>query len=98
MATDTLATRHYWVQGRVQGVGFRHFVWREALERGIEGWVRNLRDGSVEVFVRAPDEVLDDFELTLGRGPRWGRVDALRREDEGPGRSGGAGFEIRSTA
>ena len=36
------------VHGRVQGVGFRAFVEHEALQRGVEGWVRNRRDGSVE--------------------------------------------------
>ena len=42
------AIRHVIVHGRVQGVGFRAFVEHEALRRGLEGWVRNRRDGSVE--------------------------------------------------
>ena len=41
-------TRHMMARGRVQGVGFRAFVEHEALRRGLEGWVRNRRDGSVE--------------------------------------------------
>ena len=50
--------RHIIVRGRVQGVGYRAFVEREALRRGVEGWVRNRRDGSVEaVFARAQENV-----------------------------------------
>jgi acylphosphatase len=42
--------RHASIRGRVQGVGFRAFVEHEALKRGIEGWVRNRRDGLVEAL------------------------------------------------
>ena len=46
------------MRGRVQGVGYRAFVEHEALKQGIEGWVRNRRDGSVEaVFAGAPEKV-----------------------------------------
>jgi acylphosphatase len=50
--------RHVIIRGRVQGVGYRAWTEIVALERGLEGWVRNRRDGSVEaIFGGAPDEV-----------------------------------------
>jgi acylphosphatase len=69
--------RHVIVRGRVQGVGFRAFVEREALRRGLEGWVRNCRDGSVEaMFAGEPAAVADMIEACR-RGPRLARVDTL---------------------
>jgi acylphosphatase len=69
--------RHVTVRGRVQGVGYRAFVEHEALRRGIEGWVRNRRDGSVEaVFAGDADAVAAMIEACR-RGPHSARVDAL---------------------
>ena len=82
VATEAPTTRHYRIRGRVQGVGFRHFVWREANDRKIAGWVRNRRDGSVEVLAHAEVAELDAFEQPLARGPRWGRVDVFERVDD----------------
>jgi acylphosphatase len=50
--------RHYIVKGRVQGVGFRWFVQREAFEIGLRGWVRNTADGDVEVLAAGSEERL----------------------------------------
>jgi acylphosphatase len=73
--------RHVMVRGRVQGVGFRAFVEHEALRRGLEGWVRNCRDGSVEaVFAGEPALVADVIEACR-RGPRLARVEALDQRD-----------------
>ncbi len=52
---------HARYRGNVQGVGFRYTVERTARELGIRGWVRNLRDGSVEVEAEAPKEALSRF-------------------------------------
>ena len=46
--------RHFLVKGRVQGVGFRWFVHREAAEIGLRGWVKNTPDGHVEVLASGP--------------------------------------------
>jgi acylphosphatase len=74
--------RHVIVRGRVQGVGFRMFVEDTAAMHGVEGWVRNRRDGSVEaVFAGAPEAV----RAVIGacrRGPGGAWVEAL---DEGEG-------------
>jgi len=75
-------SRRRWIaRGRVQGVGFRWFVWREAERLGLGGFARNLRDGTVEVVSQGPDEALDRLEELLRRGPSGARVDALDRLD-----------------
>jgi len=75
-------TRRRWIaRGRVQGVGFRWFVWREAERLGLGGFARNLRDGTVEVVSQGPEESLDRLEELLRRGPPGARVDTLDRLD-----------------
>jgi acylphosphatase len=68
---------HFLVQGRVQGVGFRWFVHREASELELRGWVRNTEDGDVEVVAAGSAEDLDELRQSLRRGPRGSRVDRL---------------------
>ena len=68
---------HFLVRGRVQGVGFRWFVHREAAELGLSGWVRNTEDGDVEVVVTGKAADLDELRRSLRRGPRGARVDQL---------------------
>ena len=79
MAGQTM--RHVAVRGRVQGVGYRAFVEREALAVGLEGWVRNCHDGSVEAVFSGPPEAVAKVIGTCRRGPFGARVDAL---DERP--------------
>jgi len=76
-----VSRRRWMVRGRVQGVGFRWFVWREADRLGLGGFARNLRDGAVEVVSQGPDEALDRFAQALRRGPSGARVDALEQLD-----------------
>ncbi len=66
---------HFLIQGRVQGVGFRWFVQREASELNLRGWVRNTEDGDVEVVAAGDSEDLTDLRTSLKRGPRGARVD-----------------------
>ena len=63
------------VRGRVQGVGFRWFVEREAHVLGITGWVRNNADGSVEVLAMGSRDQLLRLRSRLRSGPRAARVD-----------------------
>ena len=79
MAGQTI--RHVGVSGRVQGAGYRAFVEREALAAGLEGWVRNCHDGSVEAVFSGPPEVVARMISTCRRGPFAARVDVL---DERP--------------
>ena len=73
--------RHVIVHGRVQGVGFRAFVEREALTRGVEGWVRNRRDGSVEALFAGDDDVVAGMIAACGQGPLGARVDVQHQRD-----------------
>ena len=65
------------VSGRVQGVSFRYFTHRAAQRLGLAGWVRNLPSGEVEVRVRGPEAVLEQFRGQLRQGPPASRVDDL---------------------
>jgi acylphosphatase len=71
---------HVTIAGRVQGVGFRAFVEREAAKRGLKGWVRNRRDGSVEAVFAGPEDIVDDMLAACRRGPRASRVDRVESE------------------
>ena len=68
---------HFLVKGRVQGVGFRWFVHREASELELRGWVRNTEDGDVEVVASGSATDLAELRASLRRGPRGSRVDNL---------------------
>jgi acylphosphatase len=69
--------RHVLIRGRVQGVGYRDFVQSAALDRGLEGWVRNRRDGSVEAVFAGPAATVTQMVEACRRGPRAARVDAI---------------------
>ena len=68
---------HFIVKGRVQGVGFRWFVHREAADLGLRGWVRNNADGTVELVAAGTPEDLEELRAALRRGSRGSRVDAV---------------------
>ena len=88
-----MAAYRYLVTGRVQGVGYRYFVLREAERLGIAGFARNLPDGRVEVVAEAAEEALTELETRLRRGPSFAAVDGVDRTSI-PSR-GDAGFHIR---
>ncbi len=69
--------RHFQVEGRVQGVGFRWFVHREAAEIGLHGWVRNTDAGHVEAVASGAPESLAELESAMRRGSRGSRVDRV---------------------
>ncbi|MEW5693263.1 MAG: acylphosphatase [Candidatus Hydrogenedentota bacterium] len=62
-------TRQFIVKGRVQGVGFRYFVYRYCVNLGLRGYVKNLRDGNVEVVARGEEEILNTLYGILKEGP-----------------------------
>ena len=78
---DRTQARRFLVCGRVQGVGFRWFVEREAHHLGVAGWVRNNIDGRVEVLAQGTREQLDALSLRLREGPRAARVDAVEESE-----------------
>ncbi len=68
------------ISGRVQGVGFRAFVKREALNRGLRGRALNLHDGRVEVILLGEREALAEMQAEIARGPEGARVGNLTWE------------------
>ena len=86
--------RRFLVRGRVQGVGFRWFVEREAHILQIAGWVRNDPDGSVEVLAVGTREQLAELRSRLQEGPRAARVDDVE-ESEAESVVGLNSFQVR---
>ena len=76
--------RHVTVTGRVQGVGYRAWVADEASARDLEGWVRNVRDGSVEALLAGPSDAVADMIAACRRGPSKARVDAVKEDYGNP--------------
>ena len=87
------------IAGRVQGVGYRDFVRNEAEARGLVGWVRNRRDGTVEAVVSGVAEVIDDLVAACWRGPPASRVADIQVEPAPADAefAVAAGFAIRPT-
>jgi acylphosphatase len=77
---ETLAKR-FFVSGMVQGVGFRFFVERTAATVGVNGYVKNLFDGRVEVYAIGSAEQLDALRNALRRGPRMASVENVEELD-----------------
>jgi acylphosphatase len=74
------------IDGRVQGVGYRAWLEREARARGLRGWARNRRDGSVEALLIGDAADLEAAIAACAKGPRHGRVDRVERlpaQDDG---------------
>lgn len=93
MATRRIMVR---VTGRVQGVGFRPFVYRQAVESGLSGWVLNASEG-VAIEAEGPSERIEAFLARLRSSPPpQARVEAMDVADLPPG--GARGFEIRPSA
>jgi acylphosphatase len=73
--------RHVVIRGRVQGIGYSAWTEVTALERGIEGWVRNRRDGSVEALLGGPEDEVAAMIAECRRGPPGARVDAIDQRE-----------------
>ena len=71
------ATVHLSIRGLVQGVGFRDALSLQALERGVDGWVRNRRDGSVEAVIQGDPQAVEALVRWARHGPLGARVDRL---------------------
>lgn len=68
------------IVGRVQGVGYRAWAEAAARSRGLNGWVRNRRDGSVEALVAGANDKVDDMLAYLWQGPAASRVERVDAE------------------
>lgn len=79
-----MITRRLRITGRVQGVGFRYALQDEAARRGVNGWVRNRNDGSVEALLQGEAEAVESLTAWARRGPpgaRVGEVEIVPAED-----------------
>lgn len=74
---DRTKAFHIILVGRVQGVGFRHFVRKTALELNLNGWISNKPDGSVEVEIEGDEEIILIFLELLKTGNSFSRVDRI---------------------
>lgn len=74
---------HLYLSGHVQGVGMRSFVWRKAEGLGLNGFVRNLPDGRVEVVAEGDPALLEQLMQDLEKSP-VGRIDRITVADRGP--------------
>jgi acylphosphatase len=72
--SEAVQARRYFVNGHVQGVGFRWFVEKRASEIGVKGWTRNLDDGRVEVYAIGKKEQLSELCASLHKGPSMAQV------------------------
>ncbi len=82
------------VNGRVQGVFFRGSTEDEARARGVDGWVRNRRDGSLEAVFEGPADAVEALVEFCRRGPRWAHVEKVEVEEEPP--ESQRGFRVRA--
>ena len=76
--------RRYLITGLVQGVGFRFFTEDAARREGINGFVRNIRDGQVEVVAEGDAEAVARFERAIWQGPPVARVEDMEIEPLAP--------------
>jgi acylphosphatase len=81
------------VHGRVHGVGFRVSVARAAQLRGVAGWARNRRDGTVEIVLEGDEDAVESVVRLCRDGPRGADVTHVETSTEEPQSLGG--FEIR---
>ncbi|HLH01492.1 MAG TPA: acylphosphatase [Bryobacteraceae bacterium] len=81
------------VRGRVQGVGFRYFVQSEARALGLNGWIRNLDSGEVEVYAAGDEKSLTELAGALHKGPRMAEVRGVDEREAEVDRV--AGFSVR---
>jgi len=96
--SDAKLAKRYFVSGMVQGVGFRYFAQAAADKLHVHGFVRNLRDGRVEVFAMATPQQLDQLRTMLERGPRFSSVCGVQEESAAPDPQYEGGFFINPSA
>jgi acylphosphatase len=93
--TEEIMTMSLRIEGRVQAVGFREFVIREANERNLRGWVRNRADGSVEALVSGPKTDVEAVIAQCCRGPQAAQVSHIDMSPAEP--PDNLGFTRRAT-
>ncbi|MDI1240733.1 MAG: acylphosphatase [bacterium] len=72
-----MIARRFFVNGMVQGVGFRYFTQRAAAKHQVKGFVRNMPDGRVEAFAQGSESQVNGFRDDIATGPRFSKVDEI---------------------
>ena len=89
---------HVIIHGRVQGVGYRAWTHHQAELHGLEGWVRNRRDGTVEAVFSGPEERVETMIKACWEGPRGASVQRIEEiEGQDPAIDKAPGFAVRGT-
>lgn len=88
-------TKHLFISGRVQGVGFRYFTQKNASALGLKGWVKNLPDRRVEAMVSGSSEKVDELIKKCKDGPPSAYVEDMQIETIEHKKSALSKFEIR---
>lgn len=84
---------HGYVTGRVQGVSYRQHTEEQAERLGLDGWVRNLADGRVEVLLEGDEVAVRELAAWLEQGPKQAKVDAVELQEQAL--QGIVGFIVR---
>ncbi|MEX2463705.1 MAG: acylphosphatase [Balneolaceae bacterium] len=87
--------KHLKIRGRVQGVGYRYFTLQNARELGVNGWVKNRLDGSVEVLLSGSQNSVNELIRRLHQGPFSARVDDIMEMDTEPNPDMLSDFQIK---
>jgi acylphosphatase len=95
--SDILQARRFLISGLVQGVGFRFFTQHLAENLHLSGYVRNLRDGRVEVLASGSPEQLERLRASLERGPRFATVRGVEESEADPSLVPSGRFAIRES-
>ena len=95
--SEAKQARRYLVSGMVQGVGYRYFTQDAAEKLRVSGFVRNRRDGRVEVFAMCTPQQHAEFRAQLQRGPRFASVSGVQEEPSTPDSRYEGGFFIIPT-
>jgi acylphosphatase len=96
--SDAKLAKRYFVSGMVQGVGFRFFTQDAAEKLHLHGFVRNLRDGRVEVFAMGESQQHAEFRAMLERGPRFSSISGVQEETATPDPQYEGAFVIKLSA
>jgi acylphosphatase len=83
MSRSNVIAKRYFIRGRVQGVGYRYFAQRAAVDLSVNGYTRNLDDGRVEVYAVGTREQLSELAGRLWKGPRFGDVRGVEECEAG---------------
>ena len=70
--------KHIVITGKVQGIGFRHWLYKAAIQRNIDGWVRNKISGEVEALIIGNDENVNDLIKLCEKGPTFSKVTKVK--------------------